>query len=1336
MAEGVLFNIAEGIIGRLGSLAFQEIRLFCGVQDEFNKLRHTVDGFQAVLLDAEQKQANNEVKLWLQSVEDAIYEADDVLDEFNAEVQRRQMVPGNTKLSKKVRLFFSCSNQLVFGLEMTHKIKDINKRLSEVASHRPSDLNNNRVDTQFVMRERVTHSFVPKDNIIGRDEDKKALIQLLLDPISTENVSTISIVGIGGLGKTALAQLIFNDEMIQKRFELKIWVCVSNTFEWDILAKKTLKADKLAKKERDCVDELDMDQLQNELRKKVDGKKYLLVLDDVWNEDPHKWLNLMDLLKGGGEGSRILITSRTKTVAMTSHTTKLYTLRGLNEDQSWSLFKKMAFQDGKEPENSTIKAIGMEVARKCQGVPLAIRTIGLMLRTKDPETEWPNFKEKKLSKIRQEENGILPTLKLSYDVLPSHLKQCFAYCSLFPPDYNISVERLIRLWVAQGFIKSSDENEGLEDVAYEYYRELLHRSFFQEEKTSEFGIIESCKMHDLMNELAISMSGGRSAIVDLNPKNFREKLRHVSFNFDIDLSKWEVPTSLLKANKIRTFLFLQQRWFLDRSSSSSRNAFYTTIVSNFKSLRMLSLNKLGITTLPNCLRKMKHLRYLDLSLNPMKRLPDWIVELLNLETLDLTGCRKLVELPRNIKKMINLRHLILEECWGLTGMPRGIGELKGVRTLNRFVLSESNCLGRGGSAGLAELATLNELRGHLEIDKLSHHVVSESNVGTPLKDKQHLYSLYLNWKEGEDVSAVDEEDIIKSMEVLQPHSNLKQLKVYFYSGVRFASWFSSLTNIVNLELYECERCQHLPPLDHLPSLKYLELRWLEKLEYISENANSNSMSDEMMRISFLPSLEYLHIEYCPVLKGWWRAHTHNSASSSSSTENMSLPSFPSLSKLRIDDCPNLTSMPLYPNVVEIGLERSSWKVVESLFVRGASDITHDVGVDVSASSSSPHLSKLTHLSLNRIEDLASLPEGIRGLPCLNTLQMLRHVVSESNVGTPLKDKQHLHSLTLKWKRGEDVKGVDEEDIIKTMEVLQPHSNLKELIIAYYGGVRFASWFSSLINIVNLRLYNCQRCQHLPPLDHFPSLKKLELFELEKLEYILLSEKESSKSMSDEMMRISFFPSLETLKVRNCHVLKGWWRAHARNTTSSSTEILSLPSFPSLSALSIWYCDNLTSIPLCPNVERIELNGSSWKVVDSLFVRGASDITHDVGVDVSASSSSPPLSKLTHLSLCGIEDLEFIPSEGMGNQTSLQELVIHHCPNLASLPEEISNLTSLQQLEIGNCSNLASLPEGIRGLPCLNSLTILYCPMLSERCKKETGEDWPKIAHIPHITIRD
>ncbi|VVA34419.1 PREDICTED: putative disease resistance [Prunus dulcis] len=873
MAEGVLFNIAQGIIERLGSRAFEEIGLVWGVNDELQKLKLLVSQLRAVLLDAEQKQASNEaVKEWLQRVEDAVYEADDVLDEFNTEAQWRQMVPGNNKVSKQVRIFFSSSNHLVFGLKMGHKIKDLNKRLHEIASNRTfCQLERNREDVEFVRRERVTHSFVREDNIIGRDEDKSAIIQLLLHPIpteNTENVSTISIAGFGGMGKTALAQLVFNDEEVQKHFEPKMWTCVSNSFQLDILVRKILKADNL-----------DMDQLQNELRKKIDGKRYLLVLDDVWNENRNKWLSLKDLLVGGAVGSRILITTRSKNVANIADTAELYNLRGLNEEQSWFLFKKMAFKEGKEPESSTIKAIGEEITRKCQGVPLAMRTIGRMLYSKHQETEC-----------------------------------------LFPPDYEIPVENLIKLWVAQGFVKSSNPNECLEDVGYEYYNELVWRSFFQEEEKDEFGIIKSCKMHDLMNELAVKVAGEGSTIIDRNKTDFdARRLLHVSFNFNVDSLEWKIPTSLLESNKLRTFLFLSQK----EGGMSFRASFCAIIASNFKSLRMLSLKKLGVMKLPKCLRKMIHLRYLDLSGNPIKRLPNWIVKLQNLETLDLNCCRFLVELPRDIKKLINLRHLILANCDNLAWIPRGLGELTHICTLNTFVLSENKSMLRD-SAGLNELEKLKDLRGELKIKNLrcEQDMVSELNDDCAvLKEKRHLYSLALYWMHIErENNDAEERDV---MEALQPHSSLKELVVNGYPGARFASWFHSLTNIVNLTLSDCDRCQHLPPLDHLPFLKSLDLNELRNLEHISaEDMVKDFASDETMMMSaaspsttFFPSLEILYLSTCPNLKGWWRNETASASASS----------FPCLSFLSIYGCPNLTSMPLYPNLDELWLEKSSWK---------------------------------------------------------------------------------------------------------------------------------------------------------------------------------------------------------------------------------------------------------------------------------------------------------------------------------------------------------------------------------------------------------------------------
>ncbi|CAL8113797.1 unnamed protein product [Prunus armeniaca] len=1080
MAEGVLFNVAEGIIGRLGSLVFQEIALLWGVKDDLQKLKEKVAQLQAVLLDAEQKQANNnEVKVWLQSVEDAVYEADDVLDEFYTEAQWRQMVPGNNKVSKQVRSFFSSSNPLVFGLKIGHKIKDLDKRLHEITSNKTfGQLQVNHEDARFVIRERVTHSFVREDNIIGRDEDKRVIIQLLLDldPISTENVSTISIVGFGGLGKTALAQLVFNDEVVQNHFELKMWICVSNVFELDVLVKKIIQS-----ATNDIAKSLEIDQLQKELRKIIDGKKYLLVLDDVWNEDHGKWDDLKVLLMGGARGSKILITARSKKVANIADRAEPYNLRGLNDEQSWFLFKKMAFEEGKEPESSTIKDIGEEIARKCQGVPLAIRTIGRMLYSKHQESEWLAFKSNKLSTISQEEDVIIPTLRLSYDVLPSHLKHCFAYCSLFPPDYEIPVEKLIKLWVAQGFVKSSNPNECLEDVGYEYYNELVWRSFFQEEEKDEFGIIKSCKMHDLMNELAVKVAGEGSRIIDRNKTDFDAKrLLHVSFDFDVDSLEWKIPTSLLESNKLRTFLFLG---YSSMRPKLFHKSFCATIASNFKSLRMLSLDGLRITKLPKCLKKMKHLRYLDLSLNPIERLPNWIVKLQNLETLDLKLCQSLVELPRDIKKLINLRHLILEGCVRLAQIPPGLGELTRLRTLSKFVLSKNNSMLRD-SAGLSELGKLKDLRGELQIRNLRYKkdMVSELNYdGAVLKEKRHLYSLTLHWMgiERENSDAVEEESdvIIKSMEALQPHSSLKQLALVCYMGARFASWFHSLTNIVNLRLYGCIRCQHLPPLDHLPFLKRLELRWLRNLEHISaEDKVKDFAGDEMMMMSAaspsttFPALERLYLYDCPNLKGWWR------------NETASASSFPCLSSLEIENCPNLTSMPLYPNLDRLMLKRSSWKFLPSSFVLSKLKLkslriwsVEDIEERIA------NLTLLQEFIIYNCPNLVSLPEGIGNLTLLQHLEI-------SDCPKLASLPEGIGNLTL-------LQHLKISDCPKLASLPEGIGNLKSLsnlrIRCFPNLASLPEGLRCLISLQDLKIYDCPKLASLPEgMGNLKSLKFL------------------------------------------------------------------------------------------------------------------------------------------------------------------------------------------------------------------------------------------------------
>ena len=224
-----------------------------------------------------------------------------------------------------------------------------------------------------------------------------------MDTKVEDNVSIIPIVGIGGLGKTALAQLIYNDENVKTLFEPRLWICVPDNFDLKQIVIQILEILKEKKREES------LEYLQNLLREKLNGKKYFLVLDDVWNEDRDKWLHLKNLLIGGARGSGIIITTRSENVAKITATV-LYPLKGLPREKAWSLFVKMAFEPGQEPKNNKISEIGNKIVEKCDGLPLAIRTIGSLLYGKTSEIEWQSFLKNELSKLTQQENDISLTL--------------------------------------------------------------------------------------------------------------------------------------------------------------------------------------------------------------------------------------------------------------------------------------------------------------------------------------------------------------------------------------------------------------------------------------------------------------------------------------------------------------------------------------------------------------------------------------------------------------------------------------------------------------------------------------------------------------------------------------------------------------------------------------------------------------------------------------------------------------------------------------------------------------------------------------------------------------
>ncbi|XP_075644427.1 putative disease resistance protein RGA1 [Castanea sativa] len=1130
MAEGMLLAVAQKITEDLGSWAFKEVASLWNVEAELENIKNTVSTIQAVLRDAaEQQTHSHQVKDWLEKLKDAVYEADDLFGEFYTEANTEALRQGgmSENIAKKVRGFFSTSNPLVFRQEMSGKINAMKQKLNAIAEDRKLfHLKEYHAEPHVSMDREETHSFVLDEKVIGREDDKEAIIKLLLEPNNEENVSIVPIVGIGGLGKTTLAQFVYNYKNIKEHFELKMWICISDVFDVKMIIQKIISA------RSEKLEDHSMDKLQDQLRKIINQKKYLLVLDDVWNEDPHKWESLKDLLIGGAKGSKIVITTRAGLVAEITCSVSIYTLKGLNVKQSWLLFKQITFRkgQGQGTNNPRLEEIGKEIVRKCQGVPLAIKSIGNVLRLEKTEHKWSYVKNNILEIATQQKNDIFPILKLSYDHLPSHLKSCFAFCFLFPKDYEIDKVTLIQLWIAQDFIRPSNKNQELEDVADEYFKDLLRRSFFEEVKV--FGELKY-KMHDLIHDLAQLVAGEECTIITLDGNNFDEKTRHMSIPFYIDSSFIETSGLLVRAEKLRTCLltFKLDKW--EYKAGELDESKLNKLILSFRRLRALGLYGVQIERVPDSIEKLIHLTYLDFSTNlGIKTVPNAISRLWKLQTLKVNGCENLEELPRDIRLLVGLRHLENSNCWRLSHMPNGLGQMTCLQTLSLFVVRDNQASSsRHISSGLDELNSLNSLRGELQISNLRclEDVYSEPSAAN-LRAKQYLERLTLLWHANDlDFCSDDDNDSDeKLLEGLQPHQNLKFLSVRGYGGVRFSSWLSLLTNLVDLSIIGCKRCQQLPRLSQLHSLERLSLRRMEVLEYISDG----DINEEVPTTSFFPSLKTIHILSCPSLKGWWRSTS--TTDHQQHPHHQSLPSFHHLSVLDIQFCPNLTSLPPFPYLEEsLHLDQVSLKALQPTIAMTSS-------LPSSSSFLSSPFSKLKSLSLSSIKDTEALPDDwmsnlsslkqldIRGGPKLKSLSLaVPHLTSLesleildcelfdsiSDMGDDGTEWQHLKCLSsLRYDSVPNLKSIPSG--------LQHVTALRRLVISDCPNLTI---FPELTSVVYLQISDSSNLTSIP--DGISNLTSLEELRISYCTYL--------KSLPDEMVSLK---SLQKLSINGCPCL--------------------------------------------------------------------------------------------------------------------------------------------------------------------------------------------------------
>ncbi|XP_024039583.1 putative disease resistance protein RGA3 [Citrus clementina] len=460
--------------------AKEQVRLVTGVGKEVKKLTSSLRVIEAVLHDAEKRQVKEEtVRLWLDQLRCTCYDMEDVLGEWNT-ARLKLQIDGVPK--KKVCSFFptaSCfaCKPLVLRRDIALKIKEINETLDDIAKQKDMfgfvvNVTNERADQRV-----PSISSIDESEIFGREKEKNELVDRLLCEGSKEQKgpSIISLVGMGGIGKTTLAQFAYNNGDVERNFEKRTWVCVSEPFDEFRIARAIIES----LKPGSAKDLVEFQSLMQHIQECVAGKKFLLVLDDVWNEDYYKWEPFYKCLKNSLHGSKILITTRKETVARIMGSTHVISVNVLSEMECWSVFQSLAISGKTIGKRENLEKIGREIVKKCKGLPLAAKTIASLLRSKNTEKEWQNILESEIWELEAIEKGLLAPLLLSYKELPSKVKRCFSYCAVFPKDYEIQKHKLIELWMAQGYLSEKGAKE-MEDIGEEYFNILASHSFFQD----------------------------------------------------------------------------------------------------------------------------------------------------------------------------------------------------------------------------------------------------------------------------------------------------------------------------------------------------------------------------------------------------------------------------------------------------------------------------------------------------------------------------------------------------------------------------------------------------------------------------------------------------------------------------------------------------------------------------------------------------------------------------------------------------------------------------------------------------------------------------------------
>ncbi|KAL5552270.1 hypothetical protein UlMin_002446 [Ulmus minor] len=804
MAESPVIFLIE----KLSTLFDNDVQLLGGVREEVVCLRSELERMRAFLRIADALQeTDEELSVWVRQVRDIAHETEDSLaeyallqahdhgDGFFASLYRLACCVKNAKACYRIASDLKSINTRL------RKISEVHKRLRHKFSR--AELASGSVGALNTWQDRRDDALLlDKSDLVGIDERKNQLVEWLIKGGSRREV--VSVAGLGGMGKTTLAKQVYDDAEVKKHFKARAWITVSQSFVIEDLLKDMVQQLYKAIRRRvpKEVDSMTNNKLKSTIKELLQRRRYLIVLDDVWHL--HAWRAVQYALPNNSYGSRVVLTTRKNDVASTAGVEsegRTYNMEPLSMAESWDLFCRKTFHGNTCPPH--LEDICKIILKRCEGLPLAIVAISGVLATKDTRRidEWDMVARSLGAEIDGNDKlkDLKKVLSLSFNDLPYYLKSCFLYLSIFPEDHLIERMRLIRLWVAEGFIEAK-EGKILEEVADDYLKDLLNRSLMQVATTTSDGRAKTFRIHDLLREIIISKSRDQNFAIIVKEQNMQwsDRVRRLSVHYTLQHLQPNRSVSQLRS----LFMF----------EVVEKPILHILFPCGFRLLTVLDLQSSPLKKFPVQVINLYYLKYLSLRNTKVKIVPRFIGRLQNLETLDLKHSQ-VTELPVEILKLQALRHLLLYRSefvsYELFGSKSGFkleGNIAVLQSLQKLCFIEASDI------MMRELRNLSQLRrlGILKLRREDGKILCSS-----IEKLTNLRAL--------SIASVEENEVIDLQHLSTPPVLLQRL--YMRGRLEMLPhWIPSLHSLVKLSLKWCRLTDDpLVYLQYIPNLVHLIL---------------------------------------------------------------------------------------------------------------------------------------------------------------------------------------------------------------------------------------------------------------------------------------------------------------------------------------------------------------------------------------------------------------------------------------------------------------------------------------------------------------------------------